>query len=34
MKVERAVDGVGGCHDGLRNDLTPEDTYQVVTRHY
>jgi hypothetical protein len=30
MKVERLVDGLGGCHDGLGNDLTPKDTYQIA----
>ena len=28
MKMERWVDGLGRCHDGVRNDLTPIDTYR------
>lgn len=31
MKVERWVDGLGGCHDSLGDDLTSIDTYQIVT---
>jgi hypothetical protein len=30
MKVERSVDGLGSCHDGLGNDLTPKDTYPTA----
>jgi hypothetical protein len=29
MKVERLVDGARGCHDGLRDDLTPIDTCEI-----
>ena len=29
MKVERSVDGLGGCYDGLRNYLTSKDAYQI-----
>jgi len=31
MKVERWVDGLGGCHDSLGDNLTSIDTYQIVT---
>jgi len=30
MKVEHLIDGLSGCHDGLRDDLTPKNTYQTV----
>ena len=30
VKVERSVDGLCGCHDGLRDDLTSKDAYQVA----
>ena len=30
MKVERSVDRVRSCHDGLRDDLTPKDAYQIT----
>jgi len=29
VKVERSVDSICSCHDGLRNDLTSEDAYQI-----
>ena len=29
MKVERSVDGLGGCYDRLRNDLTSKHAYQL-----
>ena len=30
MKVERSVNGLGSCHNGLGNDLTPKDTYPTA----
>jgi len=31
MKVERSVDGIGGCQDGLGDNLASKDTYQIVS---
>ena len=29
MKMERSVDSLGGCHNGLRDNLTPKDAYRI-----